>query len=517
MRKYAVLILGLLFLLLFPAAGRAASAETHINLDGRELELTGDMRVQVVNQIVMVPLRIVTEEMGYSVGYDNKTQTVTIKQGGTVLQLTIGKAAAQVNGKTVQLQAAPLLSGSQSTKTTFVPLRFVGEQTGAEVSWDNHTKTVYIASAAEGSEGAVLPGAGNADADANAVPKPGSGQGEAAQGGGDNGGENGLSGGQPAVLNNLSFSDNKLTLAVDGDVTPNAFAMTDNDRIVIDLANTSFAADFGGGVLPLDAKQSGSLPVQGYPGVVDVRYAMFSSDPLTVRVVLDLTGPMPYRVVSDDGLLTIDLNSDSALPAGTAGGTTPTSGASGKKLVVIDAGHGGTDSGAVSLKGRFEKDFTLATALKVQALLSQDPQIEVVMTRTTDTYPTLQDRVDLANSLNADVFISIHGNKSPDGGPGPSGAETHYTKKSGLAESLALAQIMQKHLLSSTGLKDRGLKPDNLFVNKNTKMPAVLLECGFLSNPGDEAAMYSDDFQQRLAGGIADGLREFLGLTVPAK
>lgn len=509
MRKYTVLVLGLLFLLLFPVAGRAASAETidtHINLDGRELALSGDMRVQALNGAIMVPLRVVTEQMGFTVEYVNKTKTVTIKQANTVLELTVGQDTALVNGKPVKLLAAPLLSGSEAAKTTFVPLRFIGEQTGAEVSWDNHTKTVYIASAAEGSQGTVLPGAGTGkDQDVNPVPPSSQDDAGVSPDAGNDTGAGVPSTGAGAVLSNLSFNDNQLTLAVTGDVTPKVFTMTNNDRIVMDLTNTSFAPDFGGGVLPFDATQSGTVPIEGYPGVTDVRYALFSSAPSTVRIVLDLTGPQAYRLVDNkDGLITIDLNTD----AQTGGVTPPATGSGGKKIVVIDAGHGGTDSGAVSLTGRYEKTFTLATVLKIQQLLANDPQIEVVLTRTDDTYPTLQDRVDLANGLKADVFLSIHGNKSPDGGPGPNGSETHYTKK----DSLLLAQTMQKYLLQSTGFKDRGLKQDNLFVNKNTLMPAVLLECGFLSNPGDEALMYNDAFQQKLAEGIVAGLREYLGL-----
>lgn len=504
-----VLVFSLLFLLLIPITGRAASTETHINLDGRELNLSGDNNVRVSNKSVMVPLRLVAQEMGYSVEYANKTKKITIKQSGTVLQLTIGQKTAQVNGEQVTLLAAPQLSGSNSSaQVTFVPLRFVGEQTGAEVSWDNKTKTAYIISASQGGDETVLPGAGSASGNnSDPIPVPDS---QAPDSGADTG-QNGTSGSvnppeasiPSATLSNLSFLDNQLVLAINGNVTPKVFTMTQNDRIVIDLANTAFAADFGGGELSFDAKQSGTLPVQGYPGVTDVRYALFSSDPSTVRIVLDLTAPKAYRLMNNnDGLITIDLNT-----TGQAGdGTMPVSGS---KTIVIDAGHGGKDPGAPSYHKRYEKEFNLATALKVQQLLENEPGIQVVMTRESDVYPTLQDRVNLANQLKADVFVSIHGNKSPDGGTGPNGVETHYTK----TNSYSLATIMQKYLLQSSGLKDRGLKKDNLFVNKNTTMPAVLLECGFLSNPTDEAAMFSDSYQQQVAEGIVAGLKEFLGLS----
>ncbi|WP_237691084.1 N-acetylmuramoyl-L-alanine amidase family protein [Paenibacillus caui] len=529
----------MLFLLLFPGIGHAASAETHINLDGKELTLPKDVQVLSVNGSIMVPLRLVTEKLGYHVDFANKTQTVTIEQSGTILKLVVGKLAAQVNGEEVKMATAPMLFGKTSTKTTLVPLRFVGEQTGAEVSWDNHTKTVYISSPVAGNQEETLPGSGSpGGSEQSAVPVPEAPSDSSSPDTGQTGesGSTSSGGAAPVVpapvvtapettppeataseatapeasapeasaaasLTNLSFSDNRLILAVNGAVTPKVFSMTNNDRIVIDLENTSLSPDFGS-VLPLDNKQSGLINLTGYPDVTDVRYGLFSNSPSTVRVVIDLTGPKAYNLVDNkDGLIIIDLNVDQSAAA-------PAPGATGKKLVVIDAGHGGSDSGASSLTNRKEKDFTLATVLKVQELLKNEPGIDFVLTRMDDTYPTLEQRVKLANELNAGVFVSIHGNKSPNGGPGPNGVETHYTN----AGSLALAEIMQKYLLQASGMADRGLKPGNLYVTKNTKMPSVLLECGFLSNPGDEAAMYSEDFQEKLAEGIVAALKEYLAI-----
>ncbi|AWB44942.1 N-acetylmuramoyl-L-alanine amidase [Paenibacillus sp. CAA11] len=495
MKKYGFVAFLLLFLLLLPGLTQAAGKETHINLDGRALSLSKDEQVKTISNTVMVPLRLITEELGYKVTWANKTQTVTIEQGGTTLKLIVGSKTAQVNGKEVKMLAAPMLSGSSSTKTTFVPLRFIGEQTGADVKWDSDAKTVYVKSAAalSGNGDVSVPGKGSAgSSQGSTVPAPGGGS-EITPA------TNQPSTSTSASLKNLSFSENRLILAVEGSVTPKVFKMTGPDRIVVDLANTSFAANFDSG-LPLDSSLTGQIGIEEYPDVKDVRYSLFSSNPSTIRVVLDLTKAVNYSVVDNkDGLIIIDLNTSEAEPS-------QGEGKEGQRLVVIDAGHGGSDPGAGSITNRNEKEFTLAVALKVQKLLEQESWLDVVMTRDDDTYPTLQKRVKLANDLNADVFVSIHGNKV-DANPIPNGVETHYTNKN----SQNLARIMQKYMLEATGLKDRGLKPGNLYVTKNTKMPAVLLECGFLSNPTDEKAMYTEEFQQSLAEGIVAGLKEFFG------
>ncbi|GGA23660.1 N-acetylmuramoyl-L-alanine amidase family protein [Paenibacillus physcomitrellae] len=512
MKKYGFFAFLLLLLLILPGIGHAAANTANINLDGKDLNLGDNGGVETINGSVMVPLRLVTENMGYKVEYDNKSQAVTIQKAKTVLKLVVGEQSALVNGKEINMPGPAVFAGSGKTQTTLVPLRFVGEQTGAEVSWDNKTKTVYITSAVSGSQETVLPGTGSAGETGGTpvdVPAP-----DQTAGGSEGAGAPSGSA-STAEFTGLSFGEGKLLLAVNGKVTPSVFTISAPDRIVVDLPGATFSQTFGS-QLPLNEAFSGQIDVQETSKVKDVRYALFSSSPASVRVVLDLTSPAAYKVIDNqDGLITIDLNEDAMGQSGSGQttdpsqpATTPPAGTTGKKVIVIDAGHGGSDPGAISLNNRNEKDFTLATVLKLQQVLAADSRIEVVLTRSGDTYPTLQDRVALANSLKADVFVSIHGNKSPDGGPGPKGIETHYTNKN----SESLAKIMQKHLVQASGMSDRGLKTGNLYVTKNTKMPAVLLECGFLSNPKDEAAMFSDEFQQQLAEGIAAGLKEFLGL-----
>jgi N-acetylmuramoyl-L-alanine amidase len=176
--------------------------------------------------------------------------------------------------------------------------------------------------------------------------------------------------------------------------------------------------------------------------------------------------------------------------------------------VVIDPGHGGEDPGATAVNGRYEKEFTLNMSKAIAALLEQDPQIQVELTRTDDTFISTHElyRPKLANELNADLFISIHGNTFDDSSV--SGTESFYYHD----ESLAFAEVIHKHVAQATGFKDRGVKKESYFVLRETNMPAALLELGYLTNPENEGKMWTSAFQQSVASAIHEGIREYLKL-----
>lgn len=176
--------------------------------------------------------------------------------------------------------------------------------------------------------------------------------------------------------------------------------------------------------------------------------------------------------------------------------------------VVIDPGHGGEDSGATSVSGRFEKDFNLSVCQAIAEKVEEDPQIQLELTRTSDSFISSHElyRPEFANTLPADLFISIHGNTFED--ESASGTETFYYHE----DSLAFAEIIHKHVVQATGLKDRGVKTENFYVLRETKMPSVLLELGYLTNPGDDAKMWTADFQESVASAVIDGIKEYLQL-----
>lgn len=173
--------------------------------------------------------------------------------------------------------------------------------------------------------------------------------------------------------------------------------------------------------------------------------------------------------------------------------------ARGFDTVILDAGHGDHDRGA-SVGYVYEKHLCLDTARRVERLLKQ-AGLKVVMTRSTDEFITLQNRANAGNSRRNAIFVSIHYNYSR-GGAGH-GIETfyHYDK------SYLLAAYIQAYLLKSTGLTNRGVKHANYFVIRKTdRNPAVLVECGFVSNPEERAKMMNGAFRAKIAEGIAQGI-----------
>lgn len=179
--------------------------------------------------------------------------------------------------------------------------------------------------------------------------------------------------------------------------------------------------------------------------------------------------------------------------------------------VVIDPGHGGSDNGASGPSGIKEKDVNLDVALRVKALLEQSG-VTVHMTRTSDTYPSLSERVDLANNQNVDRFISIHHNAS--GNQSINGSEV-WIYANASASSQALASDVLNELTTALELPNRGVKQaSNFYVLKNTNMPAILTEASFISNPQEEQKLANPEYQAREAQAIANGVIDHLRSTI---
>lgn len=175
-------------------------------------------------------------------------------------------------------------------------------------------------------------------------------------------------------------------------------------------------------------------------------------------------------------------------------------------IVVIDVGHGGKDPGAIG-NNLYEKTLNLDITLYLKEYLDADDKYQVYYTRLTDVYPTLQERCDLANEVEADIFISIHNNSY---NISHKGTETLYfpSTASGLT-SPSLARIFQDQLVADLGSNDRGIKQrENLYVLHHTAMPAIITEIAFLSNPQDAANLASKDFLKRAAQSLYKGIQK---------
>lgn len=497
MKRLSFMLLALLFVLVMPDRGHAASGSNKIYLDGKEITAGLSVTVENVNGTIMVPFRMIAENLGYQVEWNQTAKMVTITQGSKVIKLTVGQMTAVVDGNTVTLNAAPMLKND----TTLVPIRFISEQFGLKVDWDNTSKTVTITT-----PGLAAGGSGSSAASGGTTGS-GSGSGTSSSG----------TSTSLTEVNGVSFNNNQLLIAMSGTAVPKISTLDSPSRIVIDIPNATFSDEFGSGQA-LDSNLQGTLDATGYPDVAQIRYSLFSNSPYTVRFVIQLneSKDFGYNVTTDSGtkLAIVDLNQTGGLVAvnsqtpstSTGSGTSTLPGSGGKKLIVLDAGHGAKDSGAIGITGKYEKNFNLAVVLKAAALLKKESNIDVVLTRSDDTFLELSERVAIANSLKADLFISVHANSSSTSVA--SGTETYYKRE----ESKAFAKVMHKYLVQATGLTDRGVQYGNFHVIRETTMPAILLEVGYLSNKKDEALLFTDELQNRVATAIVSGVKEYLGL-----
>jgi N-acetylmuramoyl-L-alanine amidase len=178
----------------------------------------------------------------------------------------------------------------------------------------------------------------------------------------------------------------------------------------------------------------------------------------------------------------------------------------GQLTVVLDAGHGGGDPGAVGIGGIREKEINLNISRRVQEILN-DRGINAVMARSDDREIDLQPRVDFAERANADIFVSIHANAIDMSRPDVNGLETYY-----YSSGLRLAQVIHNNVLQDTSLEDRGVRRARFYVLVNTSMPAVLVETGFVTGRDDAARFRSSEGINSIAQGIADGISEYLNV-----
>lgn len=169
--------------------------------------------------------------------------------------------------------------------------------------------------------------------------------------------------------------------------------------------------------------------------------------------------------------------------------------------IILDAGHGGTDGGTYS-GNVIEKDITFSVVLKLQKLL-EEQGAEIILTREQDVYCDLADRTEIANNSEADLFISIHCNYYEEDA-GVKGLECYYyeTSETGREYAEEIINEMQKH----AEITVRNAKPDTFYVLKETDIPAVLIELGYLSNKTECQKLASEEYQDQLASALAESI-----------
>lgn len=262
------------------------------------------------------------------------------------------------------------------------------------------------------------------------------------------------------------------------------FALDDPPRFVIDLAT------------PATECSSKALTADKNEFLKGIRFGTPDEEGKSTRIVLDLEkSDITVKDELDSARSTLTLT----LQAGTA----PKLASARGKLVVIDAGHGGSDPGAQRGDNN-EKDMTLAIALKLKRVL-EEQGIRTIMTRADDTFVSLEDRVRITNEAQPDAFVSVHIN-SLETDRDIQGIETYYQTE----QSKILANKIHENLVGKLQVPDRYVRKARFYVINHTPHPAVLAEVGFISNKSERDKLISSDYQLKVADSIGQGVILFL-------
>jgi N-acetylmuramoyl-L-alanine amidase len=326
-------------------------------------------------------------------------------------------------------------------------------------------------------------------------------------------------------------------------------------RVYIDLKNSRLSSDIQKAIPVDDNLLSG------------IRAGQYTPD--TVRVVIDIKSFQSYKIfpLSEPYRIVVDLWGDKpALPKKiieppvlTGKGKIPARAltkqlALGVSRVVIDPGHGGKDPGATGyLRGVHEKEVTLKIARKLAEKIRTSLNCEVILTRQDDQYLTLEERTAIANTKNADLFISIHVNAHKD--PDTHGIETYFLnlatddesirvaamenatstknisdlhsilsdlmQNAKINESSRLACLVQESMVQNVkfhyaDIKSNGVKQAPFYVLLGAQMPAILIETSFVSNPRECKRLMSLEYQSRLCDGIVRGVKKYIDEMNPS-
>ncbi|MCC5898378.1 MAG: N-acetylmuramoyl-L-alanine amidase [Phormidium sp. BM_Day4_Bin.17] len=183
----------------------------------------------------------------------------------------------------------------------------------------------------------------------------------------------------------------------------------------------------------------------------------------------------------------------------------------GQIVIVLDPGHGGRDPGAVGIGGLSEIDIVNPMSHRIRDLL-EEQGVRVIMTREDNRTMDLQPRVELANRVNANLFVSLHANAISMSRPDVNGIETYYFQT-----GEQLARTLHRSLLDATGGPDRGVRTARFYVLRHTQMPAVLLELGFVTGSQDARRLADPEYREVLSQAIARGILQYVRQHCPGR
>lgn len=481
--RYKKLILTLFTLVAFgllqlPQA--FAGGNILVYVDDKQVKFDAQPIMETSSNRTLVPFRQIFEALGAEVWYDSNVKSAFGQKGDLTIELPVNQEVAYKNNSKIQLDVATQVVNGR----TMVPLRFIGESLGCRVDARNTPAGLRVDIAW-------------------------------------------IDSGQPdnsRSLEEIITTANDLALLIELKVEEGEnkfFKLANPDRLVIDLQNTTNQAEE---IIELDD-----------PVVFSIRTGQLNST--TTRVVLDLNSDINYQVEKNKDALVIKVDYPAAEPGeaidptesgGQAGpdesdgsntpdeldeGTEPVDpiGQPGQQmpevndnLIILDAGHGGKDVGAIGYSGKYEKDLVFNITNQLKTAL-EDEGYEVILTRGDDSYVSLEERVNIADRTNAFAFISIHANSAVNSSV--EGLEVFKFYGS----DPKLAQNVLHSILRQTGQVNRKVKEAGFYVIKNTLMPAILIETGFISNPREEAFLWDPENQEDIVRGIVDGIMNYQG------
>ncbi|MGB3612814.1 MAG: N-acetylmuramoyl-L-alanine amidase [Elainellaceae cyanobacterium] len=314
-----------------------------------------------------------------------------------------------------------------------------------------------------------------------------------------------VSSSEPTVVSGLSLSADGLTIQAN---RPLSDALAGFDRRGVDYRV----------VIP-DARLDANATTQLQPNPIFARAQLQQEGDQVILSVLPALGTqLGSARAADQGLvLAFESSRSVSLPPGTSTPLPPSQPLppeslpripNGRIIVVIDPGHGGFDPGAVGIGGLQEKNIVLPVSIQVAQILEQQG-ISAILTRRTDREIDLEPRVQIAERANATLFVSIHANAISLSRPDVNGIETYYTSGQGQQ----LARVIHNSLLQATGGPDRGVRSARFYVLRNTSMPAVLVETGFVTGAQDAPRLANPAYQTQLAQGIARGILQYIQQT----
>jgi len=493
---FCIILITALFAILFPLSSIfAQSSEIKILLDNKPLETVVPSVIE--NDRLFFSARNVVEALGGRITWFPALKLMTIKINNHVVRLVIDDPSLEIDEKVVPLEMPARIIDNR----VMIPLEVVKIIAEVDIKWENQTKTLSI----------------------NTI--------------------------RPYLLEVRSYSH------------------PDKTRVVIDLSEkTEFRADklinpdrifidIMGSIVKLEDT---SKQIKIDDGVIKtVRTAQFNQE--ITRVVFDLYREARYELFSliEPDRVVIDIFKSGkeaavsgTLPAKPEEKPAPGLEITGKRVVIIDPGHGGKDPGAIGPTGLKEKEVTLGIALYLEKLL-KGSGIPVYLTRSKDEFVYLENRTNFANQKNGFIFVSLHANSVLNHRPSAEGIETFVLsskyigasardvadrenrasrahpevdtdlaliiadleESANIKYSLDFAEIVQKKLVNYLKLEDRGVKQAPFVVLKGANMVAVIVEVAFISNPKEEKLLKNNEFKQKSAQALFEAIKYYIENT----